>query len=125
MIHLQRLFRHLLAALLLSMHAAPAHAGTTLAVVAPLLALSGLAAGLVTGAVAGWKGLPARSFWPGFGIYLGLLALAASTRAGTLDVVPLALVFAAAGGIVPFASAWFALRAGMAALRRRWKTPVR
>lgn len=103
---------------LLWLFAAPARAETTLAEVGPPLALLGLAGGAAAGAIAGWRSHPRSAFWPGFGVYLGLLSVTASTRAGSLEVVPLTLVLGAGAGILPFALAWFALRAGVAALQR-------
>lgn len=113
--------RHPSPALLLLLVVTPAQAQTSAADVLPLLALIALAGGLVAGAVAGWRGQSAAAIGPAFGIWLGLLSLVVSTRAGTLEVVPLLLALAVASGIVPFAAAWFGARwlVGHAQRRRR------
>lgn len=73
------------------------------------LALLGfaLAAGFVTGAVAARRRDGAPGIGAAFGLYLGALAMLVSTRAGTLDAVPLTLVAATVIGGGPF---WLAYR---------------
>lgn len=88
----------------------PAAAQGVTLVVGQSLALGGLVGGLVAGCHAGWRASPARAIWPAFGIYLGLLSMVASTRAGDMGIVPLALVLGAAAGLLPFAAAYFAVR---------------
>lgn len=88
----------------------PAAAQGVTLVVGQSLALGGLVGGLVAGCHAGWRASPPRAIWPAFGIYLGLLAMVASTRVGDMAIVPLALVLGAAAGILPFAAAYFAVR---------------
>ncbi|WP_418318991.1 hypothetical protein [Piscinibacter sakaiensis] len=90
----------------------------TAVVLGQSLAWVGLLGGAVAGAVSGFLQARPAAFWPAFGIYLGLLAMLASTRAGSLEIVPLALVFGAVAGIVPFAAAWFGVRWCW----RRWRS---
>jgi threonine/homoserine efflux transporter RhtA len=86
-------------------------AGGALAVV-QVLAGAGLAGGAVGGVVAGLRepaGAAVR-WHVAFLVYLGIVCCAASTWAGSLDIVPFALMFGAVCSIVPFAASFFALR---------------
>jgi len=76
--------------------------------VGQVLALAGLLFGVVTGALAGWRASP--GFGPAFGLYLGAVCMAASNWAGSLEIVPLALLAGAVWGIAPFAAAFLLLR---------------
>lgn len=106
------------AALLAAAFAATdAHAQSTAAVVGLSLALVACAGGALFGAIAGWKPPATLRFPTAFLIYLGLLTVAASTRAGSLEIVPLAIVLGAIAGVVPFAACFFAVRALVARLR--------
>ena len=89
----------------------------TVVAIGQTLALAGLGGGAIGGVWAGYRKAPVAAFWPAFGIYMLLLCAAASTRAGSFEIVPLALVLGAGAGIVPFAAAWFGLRFGVARLR--------
>ncbi len=102
--------RALWVGLLSVMLAGEAVAQGTAAVVGQSLALAGLAGGVVAGAYAGYRHSPPRAFWPAFGIYLGLLAIVASTRSGDMAIVPLALALGGAAGLLPFAAAYFGVR---------------
>lgn len=88
---------------------------------AAVLGLSLVLAGGVGGAIAGVlaAGLGPRPlrFWPSFGIYLGLLSVAASTWAETLEIVPLVLVLGAFAGILPYAAGFHLARQVVTRLR--------
>lgn len=58
-------------------------------------------------------------FQTAFLVYLGQLTVAASTRAGSLEIVPLAVVLGALAGIAPFAVCIFIMRGLAARLHRR------
>lgn len=72
------------------------------------LALFGwaLVAGAVTGAIAAWRRDGAPRLPAAAGIALALLAMFVSTRSGTLDVVPLTLLFGVVVGGLPFWAAY-------------------
>ncbi len=87
-----------------------AFAQDTAVVVGQALALAALAGGAIAGALAGYRNSPPKTFWPAFGIFVGVIAVAASTRAESMAIVPLALVVGGVAGVVPFAVAFFAVR---------------
>jgi len=89
--------------------AAPAHAAQGVAVVIPWLALTALLAGLAAGTFAAGK--RAAPVWrAGFLIFLGTVTAAATTFAGSMEAAPLALVLAAASGVLPFTGGFFGTR---------------
>lgn len=82
---------------------------------------------LLVGAVAGL--LDALKFhrlgvWKSFLICVGLLGVATTTYAETMDILPLALLYAAVAGIGPFWIAYCFLRAIGQARRDRRATAV-
>lgn len=86
------------------------------------LALALAAVALFCGAVAGV--LEATKLqdvgpWNSFLIYLGLLGVASTTWAESMDALPLTLVLGALTGFLPFMLAYRGLRHVMAK-RRRW-----
>jgi threonine/homoserine efflux transporter RhtA len=86
-----------------------------------LLAGAGLAGGAVGGVVAGLRepaGAAVR-WHVAFLVHLGVVCCVASTWAATLEIVPFALLFGAASGIVPFVASFFALRFLVRMLRAR------
>jgi hypothetical protein len=93
--------------------------------VAQVLAGAGLAGGVLGGIVAGVREPAAAVLrWHvAFLVHLGVVSCVASTWAGTLEIVPLALIFATAAGIVPFVASFFALRHLARALRARRRAP--
>lgn len=96
-----------------------AYAQSTAIVVGLSLALIACAGGALFGVIAGWKPQGALRLRTAFLLYLGLITVAASTRAGSLEIVPLAIVLGALAGIAPFAACFFVLRALTARLREK------
>ncbi len=94
----------------LSVAAVDAHAQSTAIVLGQSLAIVGGASGLVFGSIAGWRTAEPLRLGIAFLIYLGLLCVVASTWAGSLEIVPLALVLGAVAGILPFAAGFFIAR---------------
>ncbi|MBX9610723.1 MAG: hypothetical protein K2X51_03770 [Burkholderiales bacterium] len=74
------------------------------------LAALALVAGAVAGVAAGFRPDRVPGFGVAFGIYLGLLAMAASTWAQSMDILPLTLVYGAVTGALPFAATFWGLR---------------
>lgn len=88
------------------------------------LAALALVAGAVAGVVAGFRPDRVPGFGTPFGIYLGLLAMAASTWAQSMDILPLTLVYGAITGVLPFAATFWGLRKFVGRVRsRRVPTP--
>jgi hypothetical protein len=100
----------LLAGIALAVAAADVRAQGTTTVVAQFLVMAALFGGALSGAWAGIRGPKAIRLWPAFLVYLGLLSMVASTWAGSLEIVPLTLLFGAIAGIAPFAASFFLLR---------------
>ncbi|MBX3607746.1 MAG: hypothetical protein KF788_20905 [Piscinibacter sp.] len=98
---------------------AQAQAQAPALVLGQTLALAGAVGGLVLGAAAGIGRHGGLGLWPSFGIHLGFLCLLASTRFGSLEVVPLTLVLGAIAGVLPFVACFLAMRAAL----RRWRAP--
>jgi hypothetical protein len=94
------------------------------AAIALFLAGVALFAGIVAGALAGFRGAGKVRFGAAFLVYLGLLAAAATTRAQTMEVLPLALVYGAGTGALPFAGGFFAVRWAVTRLRARRRAEV-
>ena len=79
--------------------------------VALTLTLLALAGGAVAGAVAALRRRgPALRLRVAFVVYLGGLAVLSTTWAQSMEVLPLALVFGAAVGILPFAAMFLLVR---------------
>src|SRR5512143_4352480 len=76
-----------------------AHAQGHAVILGASLAAAAVLGGLVMGAIAGLRGQ--LGLWPSFGVYLGLLCAVASTRFGSLEVLPLTLVLGAIAGVLP------------------------
>lgn len=89
------------------------------AVLGQTLALFGGLGGSIAGAVAGYMHPRRMQFWRAFLVYLGILCAIASTWAGSLEIVPLALFLGATAGVLPFAAAFFISRR-LVALLRNW-----
>lgn len=103
----------------LAVAAADAHAQSTVIVLGQTLAMLGGAGGAVFGAIAGWRAAEPLRLGIAFLIYLGLLCVVASTWAGSLEIVPLTLVFGAAAGILPFAAGFLVVRGIVTRLRAK------
>jgi hypothetical protein len=88
------------------------------------LAVAGALGGLTLGAIAGWIGANRLRLWPSFGIYLGIVCVVASTRFGSMEVVPLTLVFGAAAGVLPYAASYLIARGLVARLRHPQRPPA-
>jgi len=84
------------------------------------LAALALVAGAVAGVAAGFRPDRVPGFGTPFGIYLGLLAMAASTWAQSMDILPLTLVYGAITGALPFAATFWGARKFVAQYRSRW-----
>lgn len=113
--------------LTLTMLAAPAvHAQGNARVLAESIGIAGVLGGLVLGAAAALWTQSGLKFWPSFCIFLGALCLLASTRFGTLEVVPLTLALGALLGGVPFGLGFWAAKSvvGRAMRRRRERKGV-
>ena len=78
--------------------------------VALTLTLLALAGGAVAGSVAALRRGPPLRLHVAFAVYLGGLAVLSTTWAQSMDVLPLALVFGAAVGILPFAAMFLLAR---------------
>ena len=79
------------------------------------------AVALLTGAVAGvLDALKLQDIgpWKCFLIHIGLTGVVSTTFAESMEILPLALLFAAATGVVPFILAYFSLRAFVANSKR-------
>lgn len=84
---------------------------------------------LVFSLVAGAVGGIAAALWPqrqvrmgpAFLVYLGLVAVLATTMSQTLDVLPLSLIYGAAVGALPFGAAFLAARKAVSLLSERGK----
>lgn len=83
------------------------------------LAALALVAGAVAGVAAGFRPDKLPGFGVAFGIYLGLLAMAASTWAQSMDILPLTLVYGAITGALPFAATFWGLRKFVGRVRSR------
>lgn len=84
------------------------------------LLLAGLA--LVIGAIAGvLDALKLQNIgpWKSFLIHIGLTGVAATTYAESMEILPLALLYAAATGVVPFMLAYFGSRGLVATIKRK------
>lgn len=113
----------LLFAAALSVVTSSAQAQDNAMVLGQSLALAGCLGGTFAGTVAAFLSPRPVRFWASFGVYLGALCVAASTWAGTMDIVPLALVLGAASGLLPYAACFLLARRALlwlgARLRRR------
>jgi hypothetical protein len=89
-------------------------------VIGQFLALLALVGGALGGALAAWQGPKASGFGVAFMVYLGLVSLAGSTWVQSMEMVPLALVYAAAAGVIPFGAGFFGLRYLGRLARARW-----
>lgn len=89
-------------------------------VIGQFLALLALAGGAIGGALAAWQAPKGLGFGVAFMVYLGLVSLAGSTWVQSMEMVPLALAYAAAAGIIPFAAGFFGLRYLGRLARARW-----
>ena len=78
--------------------------------VALTLTLLALAGGAAAGAVAALRRDRALRLPVAFAVYLGGLAVLSTTWAQSMEVLPLALVFGAAVGILPFAAMFLLVR---------------
>jgi len=88
------------------------------------LAALALVAGAVAGVAAGFRPDKVAGFGTPFGIYLGLLAMTASTWAQSMDILPLTLVYGAVTGVLPFAATFWGARKFVAQYRSsRCPTP--
>ncbi len=83
------------------------------------LAALALVAGAVAGVAAGFRPDKVAGFGVAFGIYLGLLAMTASTWAQSMDILPLTLVYGAVTGALPFAATFWGARKFVAQYRSR------
>jgi hypothetical protein len=90
-----------------------------LAQIALSLAFAALIAGLMGGAVAGYRTDNAPRFATTFLVYLGLLAAVSATWVQSMEILPLTLAYGAVTGIVPFASAFFGVRYLLRSIRGR------
>ena len=109
----------LLAGIALAIAAADVQAQTTAAIIGQFLAAVALFGGALCGAWAGCREQKAISFWLAFAVYLGLLSVVASTWSGSLEIVPLVLLFGAFAGIVPFAASFLLVRYLVVLVRAR------
>jgi hypothetical protein len=93
------------------------------AVLGQSLALLGCAGGIAAGLYAGCREPRLVPFWSAFLVYLGVMSAVVATWAGSLEIVPLALVLGAAAGILPFAALFLLcrrlVRSARASLNRR------
>ncbi len=83
------------------------------------LAAAALVAATLAGLAAGWRTPPLFKLGSAFFVYLGLVGVAATTWAESMDILPLALVYAALTGALPFAATSVASRKLVRAWRRR------
>jgi hypothetical protein len=79
----------------------------------------GLLGGGVAGTVAGLRPEKPLRFVPAFLVYLGALAVISTTWAQSMDVLPLALVYGAATGVLPFGATFLLMRRLACAFRAR------
>ena len=86
--------------------------------IALALVLVALCGGAAAGALEALK-VHALGPWKSFLIYIGVLGVAATTWAESMDILPLALIFAAATGLLPFVLAYLGLRKLMAKRQAR------
>jgi len=93
--------------LLLTVTTCSAFAQGNAIVVGQSLALAGGFGGICAGLLAAWLGPHQLRFWPSFGVYIGLLAVIASTWTGTMEVVPLTLALGSLVGLLPYAAGFF------------------
>jgi hypothetical protein len=83
------------------------------------LAVVACIAGVMAGTVAGLQTNSRIRFGAAFLVYLGLLATAATTWVQSMDALPLALVYGAGTGILPFAAGFFCARKVVTTIRAR------
>lgn len=83
------------------------------------LAAAALLAGMLAGLAAGWRSPPPFKLRTAFCVYLGLVGVVATTWAKSMDILPLALAYAALTGALPFAAMSLAARKLVLAWRGR------
>jgi hypothetical protein len=105
----------------LAVMATHANAQDRIEVVGQFLAIAGLSGGALGGVIAGWRQGKPLVFWQAFLVYLGGMAMLASTRAGSMEILPLALVLGALVGIGPFAASFYLARHLTQRACARWR----